>query len=119
MALKLKKTVNGYDFDYWRIDRVLTLEPKRKIVSIRLGLYKDADYAHGDTAKPVQHKDITYSGTNYPVDIDVLNQADNNIYKVLYGQIKQPVIESQLIQIGDVLEQQETNTNEFTEAEDC
>ena len=116
MALKLKKTVNGYDFDYWRIDR-FDVEPKCKRVWCRLGLYKDADYAHGDNSKSVQTKDIIYSGDNYPITVSEISKVDQNIIGELYKQIKKPVVES--IYDSKVKGQVGTNTNEFTEAEDC
>ena len=116
MALKLAKQVNGYTAEYWRIDR-FDVEPRFKKIWCRLGLYKDEAYAKSDGAKPVQTRDMTFSGVNYPAAVPEISKVDTNIIGELYKQIKKPVI-TQLAFEQDPSEVGE-NTNEFTESEDC
>ena len=105
MALKLAKEVNGYQFEYWRIDR-FDVQKDTNQVWVRMGLYKDVTYAKSG-GKHVETKDFTFEGSNYPLTISEISKEGKNSISELYSQIKKPVLV------------EEVNTNEFTLAGDC
>ena len=117
MAIKLVKEVNGYTAEYWRIDR-FDIEKTAKRVWLRLGLYKNADYAHTDGAKPVAQKEMVFSSSDYPVDITEISKADKNIFGELYKKVKEPVLKGTIDpESGELVDP--VNINELTDGEDC
>ena len=116
MGIKLSKEVNGFTAEYWRIDR-FSIEKGQRYAWVRLGLYKDSKYAALPGAKPVFTLERTFKGKNFPIDFAEVSKAGNNETKALYNKVKEPVIKS--IMDEELDELVETNTNEFTDAEDC
>ena len=114
MGLKLAKEVNGYMAEYWRIDR-FSIEKGQDYAWVRLGLYKDAEYAALPDAKPVLTLDRTFSGDDFPIDFAEVSKADNNETKALYIAVKKPVTVTSIVDGEEI----ETNTNELSDGEDC
>lgn len=101
MALKYNWTTpEGIVCNYWRIDEVISYNPKTGYASLRLGLYLDEEHKTNLPVKSyvVNIKDLTLSSLD-----------NNNPVAIAYGLLKQ---ENELfIQIGLSID--------LTKAENC
>jgi len=120
MALRLTKTFNGYDFEYWKIISLNINDIKKRAI-IKLGLYKDQDYRHNNPSNYVHIKTFNWAGEDYPYDFLKEGNDTYNILKVAYNKIKEPIMRPDFSHrtIPESEEEVEMeNVNEFSEAED-
>lgn len=110
MALKLKKQIAGYDYEYWKI---LKMSTDLDNTCVRMGLYKDKETRDSNVNDFIEMKAIILDGTDYTRE-------------TAYQKIKEPVyVETgEVDEDGNIKVDEEGNPlkqqiNEFTNSEDC
>ncbi|MCF7796058.1 hypothetical protein K9M42_03110 [Patescibacteria group bacterium] len=121
MALRLTKTFNGYDFEYWKIISLNINDIKKRAI-IKLGLYKDKDYRNNNPLDYVHIKTFNWAGNDFPYDFLKEGNDTYNVFKVAYDKIKEPIMKPVSLPRGIPPDSEEEvemeNVNEFSEAED-